>query len=90
MVAYFDAVFPSNKHFESSMITSADASFATGVVATEVCALGNGVAGASGLTFAFDDRDFSLGPWPVALTLIFLHLSCVGKTLDTISTAYIC
>ena len=72
---YLEAFFPSVKLFvESSTFGSAAVSCAT-EAATEVCTLDGVVVGVSGFAFAFDDRDFSRGPWPPALTLMFRHLS---------------
>lgn len=77
---YFEAVFPSNKHFElSSTITSAATSSEAGMEEAEVCALGTGVTEESGLTFTFGVLDLSLGFCPLALTLRFLHLSYINK-----------
>jgi hypothetical protein len=74
-VPYLEAFFPSIKLFEeSSIFGSATASCATGA-AVGVCAMDDGVGGASWLSFDFGVRDFSRGPWPLALTLKFLHLS---------------
>lgn len=82
----FEAVFPSSEHLEeSSRAASVDASSAAGVEEAGACVMSNGVAavsGASGLGLAFGVRDFSLGPWPLALTLIFRHLSYVSKPLQ--------
>lgn len=88
MSAYFGALFPSSPVFEKSSMTRSAETAAGGV---EVCGLDNGVgagragvgaeavagvaAGASGLGFGFDGRDFSLTAWAPALTVMFRHLS---------------
>lgn len=77
--AYFEAVFPSNRHFEeSSICTSVDAGSTTAAAeepGVHVMAKGIAVAGESVVAFGFGVLDFSLGPCPFALTLIFRHLS---------------
>lgn len=71
---------------ESSMVESTDASGADAVTvaiavlaAAEVWEVDNGAAGASEPAFGFVVRDFSRGPCPPLLTLIFRHLSYVSR-----------
>jgi hypothetical protein len=74
-VPYSGAFFPSVKLLEASSIFGSAAVSCATEAATEGCTLDAEVEGASGLAFDFDVRDFSLGPWPPALTLMFRHLS---------------